>query len=116
MEERRVPIMAGGYQIEKYAQPFGPQVVIKGYRRGPDELEPVNGGYMLTPGIDAEWWGQWMATKGQHMDMIKNGLVFAYEKQADVAAAAKERAKLRSGLEGIRPDELPKEITTADRR
>jgi hypothetical protein len=61
------------------------------------------GGHGITPGVDKAFFDAWLAV---HKDsaVVKKGLIFAHEKENSAQAMAKERARNKSGLEGIDPN------------
>ena len=88
----------------------GPIAVIEGtaYPVGapPPNMPPpprMEGGYALTFGVDKDLWDQWAK---EHADcaMIKNRLVFAFEKTDTVKGKAKEGGDVDSGLGPLIPD------------
>jgi hypothetical protein len=68
----------------------------------------IIGDYAITPNIPEELWSLWMA---QHRDdmMVINRMIFAYSSNK-IAGAAKEHAGLRSGLERLDSQKLPKAL------
>ncbi len=62
----------------------------------------VIGGHGITHGVDAEFFEAWM---GAHKDYepVKQGLIFAHAKEANVRAEAKEKAKNKNGFEQLEP-------------
>jgi hypothetical protein len=112
--EVTVPVLGGGLRTEKRADPI-PGKVIEIY--GPQKVfgeEPkclVVAGYALTPNVPIEDWKLW---KEQNADshLLKNKLLFAYESPERAQAAAKEHAKVKSGLEPL--DMSMKTVRSAD--
>ena len=51
--------------------------------------------------ISADDWSYIEKTYGPHMEIFKNGLIFAQARKADALDAANERAELRHGLEPV---------------
>jgi hypothetical protein len=66
----------------------------------------IVGGHGLTEGVDKEFFDAWMA-KNKHLHFVKEGHLFAHEKEVNTKAQAKERAKEKTGLEQLNPDEKP---------
>ena len=60
------------------------------------------GGYGVTT-IDKDAWDMW---ESEHKDFpaLTNGAIFAVKKQADVAPAAADRSKEKTGFEGMEPE------------
>ena len=51
--------------------------------------------------ISADDWSYIEKTYGPHMELFRNGLIFAQARKADALDAADERAELRHGLEPV---------------
>jgi len=64
----------------------------------------VIGGFALTPNVPAEIWEVWLE-QNQDSDIVKHGLIFAYEKPSMAQGEAKEKKELKSGMERIKPDD-----------
>ena len=60
-------------------------------------------GFALTPNVDEEEWEAWLANGGAKMDMVRNGLLFAYASLGDVKAACQDGRDKRTGLEPLDP-------------
>lgn len=58
-----------------------------------------------TVGVNKVLWDQW---KKQHPEMIKQGLIFEYKDEADFIAKSHDVRQIRSGVEPLNPDEMPK--------
>ena len=68
------------------------------------------GGFMLTPGIDAELWAAVVQKYGS-MAMFRNGLIFYTGSAKDAKHEARNRKDLRSGMEPVDPEKtLTKEF------
>lgn len=61
----------------------------------------IIGGHGLTE-VSKDLWDAWYAAN-KELTFVKKGLVFASVKEADAKAQAKERAKNKTGLEGLDP-------------
>lgn len=109
METHSEPVMGGGVREAKSARQIGGTVKLNGnavpFGKRPDH--PIVAGYALTHGIDKEFFDKWLE-QNRDSDIVKNSLVFAYDKGDSVRDAAKEHAKARSGLEPIEPDTDPR--------
>ena len=95
-------------EVEYYKS--GPAVVIQGtsYPVGtpPPNMPPpprMEGGYALTFSVDKDLWDEW-AKENADSAMIKNRLVFAFEKTDTVKGKAKEGGDVDSGLGPLIPD------------
>ncbi len=101
------PVMGGGMEKFLRSEPMGARVKINGpahpYGVIP-EHRPI-GGYALTFNVDADFWDEWLK---QYHDsaLVKNEMIFAFEKPADTAAKAKENHTERSNMEPLRPGKL----------
>lgn len=120
MEETQEPVMGGGFRSVKVARQVGDTVRINGNAH-PQDKAPIQTivqgtGYALTPGVDKEFWDAWLVANKDHM-AVRNGLIFAHEKEASAVAEAREKKSVRSGLERLDPDKLPRgieKVKTAD--
>lgn len=79
-------------------------------------------GYALTPRVPVDFWNDWLKQNADS-DLVKNHVVFAYAKDEDVVAAAKDQRGFRSGVQpldvkstGDRKDaRVPKGVTKGRR-
>lgn len=73
----------------------------------------VQGGYGLTFGVDKDFWDAWLR-QNANSDLVKNRLIFAAagDKAAD---QAREQEEIRSGLEPLDPEKLPKGLERVKR-
>lgn len=115
MVETQEPVMGGGFRAVKIAQERPERVTLNGFSH-PQNRAPnaqIVEGFALTYGVDAEFWNVWKAQNAQS-DVVKNGLIFAHEKPVNAEAEAKDKKTLRSGLERLDPNKLPKGIQKSD--
>lgn len=119
-----VPVLGGGMREEAIAEVIGDPIVIHGPQK-PFGAEPkciVVAGYALTSNVPIETWQEWKKQNADS-DLLKNKLLFAYETPERATAAAKEHAKVRSGLEPLDmsmksvkgPDGSPRLVASDDR-
>lgn len=106
----------GGTRKVKTAVELPQRAILNGWSH-PQNKAPgcllVNG-FAITSGVDKDLWDLWLS-QNKDSDIVKNGLIFAHEKEANATAENKEKAKVRSGLERLDPDDLPnKRIKTDD--
>lgn len=120
MEDYQEPVMGGGWKTVKRAVEFGQRYLLAGVA-APHGMSPVAQmatGYALTHNVDAEFFAEWLKQNADS-DVVKNRLIFAAPKPADVADRAKENEKTRSGLEPLVPDSdprIPRQVKTATGR
>ena len=98
--EENEPVLGGGTRKVTRFYPKGDPVKLNGYA-APFGQAPkclVVGGYALTPGVDAEFWEEWWAFHQQD-DLVRNKILFAYERQDRTEAVAREHRSTKSGLE-----------------
>ena len=76
-------------------QPGGKRIVLAG-ANSPNAVA----GYGMTPGVDAEFWNHWREAN-KDFPPVKNGLIFAHDREAMVAGQAAEQQHLRSGFEPL---------------
>jgi hypothetical protein len=107
--DHAVPVPGGGTRTEKLARPVGDPVRIHGPAtpHGEAPRAIIVGGYALTSGVPKEFWDAWCAQNKGAM-VLHNNILFAYDKEADTRAAAKEHAKVRTGMEPIDPKAPPR--------
>lgn len=98
------PVLGGGSRAVKIYRPVGNPVRIFGPAKpfGAESTVAIVGGYALTHNIDKDWWDAWYKANAT-TDMVKNKLVFAWEKRDRVEAVAKEQKSILSGLEPLNP-------------
>lgn len=115
MEETQEPVMGGGSRTVRQARQVGESVRINGNAH-PQNKAPrhqiVDGadfGYALTPNVPKAFWDQWLEQNKDHA-AVKNGLLFAHVEHRSVEAEAREKEKVRSGMERLNPEKLPKNI------
>lgn len=107
MEDAQEPVLGGGWRTVKRAVPAG-RVTLKGTGRRVDDPRIV-GGYALTHNVDADHWANWL-TANKDSALVKNGLIFAHVKPAEVEAQARDHREAVSGLEPVDPNNLPAEF------
>lgn len=87
------------------------KVIIKGNALfAPGDANHANnpvliGGYCLTHNVPAEHWETWVSQNRQN-DLVRNSLVFGYEKPDHAVAKARELEGLRTGFERLDPSDL----------
>lgn len=103
------PVMGGGTRTVKLAHPAGEPVHIHGPNApfGEAPKAEVVGGYALTHGVPKEFWDKW-CEQNKGCAILKNELIFAYEKGEDAKAKAKENKAVRTGMEPVNPAEPPR--------
>ena len=87
----------------RFLLPDGRRVLIEGNAaalRGKEKGVLPVGAYGLTR-VAADDWAYIEKTYGPHMEIFKNGLIFARTRKADAADEADERAESRHGLEPV---------------
>lgn len=119
MEEFDEPLMGGGFRRGKKAVRIGEPITVNGCRF-PFGTQPdyrIVAGYALTENVPAEFWKEWLEQNGDS-PVVKNKIIFAYEKIDRVIGVCKENASRLTGLEPINPvgdPRMPKDIRLADR-
>lgn len=71
------------------------------------------GGFGVTFGVPKDFWEEWKA-KHKGFAPLEKSFIFAFEKEADTNALAKEMEDEKTGLEGANPDALPSKLETMD--
>lgn len=64
--------------------------------------------YGLTK-VPRDFWESWFKANS-NLDAVKKGYIFASESRKDLKAEAKEKSDLKTGLERIDPNKLPKGV------
>lgn len=113
---RHEPVMGGGTREVKIAFARAETVTVKGnavaYGRVPNWV--IEEGCGLTPGVNKEFWEKWVEQNADHA-AVRAGLIFAYERHEAAVSEARNRHALKSGLEPLDPQKLPRGIQPADR-
>jgi len=114
MEDHNELVLGGGSRKVKKAVPVPGRITLKGNAFAVDRAPKAEivCGYALTPGVDAEFFEEWLRQNADH-DAVRNGMIFAHMKAEDVSAEAREKKDVKSGLEPINRNKLPKGIETA---
>ena len=98
-------VMGGGTREIKVAERAdnGP-IKIWGNAVAKGQRSPVRivAGYALTPRVPVDAWESWKKDNARSA-MIRNGIVFAYEKTEDAVAKAKDGRQLTSGFQPVDP-------------
>lgn len=99
------PVMGGGIKEVRVARPRGEPILINGtaFPFGQVPNYRIVAGYALTEGVDKDTWDAWLEDN-KNSAMVRNGMIFAYEKTAEAVDAAKDHRKLKSGLEPLHLD------------
>jgi hypothetical protein len=117
MVKKVEPAFGGGVREFEIAQAKPQRVTLNGYA-APWGMSPnciVVGGYALTPNVDAEFFQTWMA-QNKESNLVKNHLIFAYARDNDTSAKAREYEATRCGLEPIDPEKPPQQFRHASQR
>jgi hypothetical protein len=94
-------ILGGGSrEVTQYFR-TGDRIRIFGTNNAPPQNLAL-GGYALTHGVDKELWDAWLELN-KTGDMVRNNIVFAYEKAEMTLGRAKEHRKQATGTEPIDP-------------
>lgn len=105
MQDGFEQVVGGGSRKIKTAVLAADPVRIAGPSTPLNERPKVDvfGGYALTPGINAEFFAEWLKQNADH-DAVRNNLIFAEPKSDSAASHAKEYVSQRSGLEPLNPE------------
>jgi hypothetical protein len=117
MEKTYEPVMGGGTREVDIARVYGTAVRIRGntFPYGTVPNWQIVGGFAITPNVDKNFWDEWLE-QNRELLAVKNRLIFAMPQLDSVVDEAKQMASLKSGLEPLDPQNLPKGIEPADRR
>lgn|GEM_PF-883338 len=72
------------------------------------ERPRMAGGFALTPGVDADFFAEWMQ-QNRLSDFVTQGMIFAHASTSAAIAAAREHRPIASGLEPLSMDEKVKD-------
>lgn len=115
------PVLGGGHREGKRAVQTGDEYILHGTafsleraKMGDFPRHQVAGGFSITTGIPRDFWDEWLS-QNEKSDMVRNGLIFAYDTEMKTRDAAVEREGLRSGLEPLDPDNLPRDVRRVKR-
>jgi hypothetical protein len=109
-------VLGGGTRQGQIAEPREMndihEVRLNGYTvpRGRDRVTQVLGGnigYALTPGVDREFFEEWLR-QNKSMPAVVKGLIFASDSMDTLTKRSKEHAKTKNGLEPIDPKNPPR--------
>lgn len=108
MIPHREPVLGGGIRETEIAEPVGDDILINGVAVafGMAPRHQIVAGFALTDGVDKDAWDAWHKAN-INSPMVKNGLVFAYERPDAVVSEAKNRRDLKSNLEPFVTSEDP---------
>lgn len=116
MEPFREPVLGGGYRESERAVQTGDEYTLHGTAFSIEQAKLGNfprhqtaGGFSITTGIPRDYWDEWLR-QNEKSDMVRNGLIFAYDSEQRTRDAAAERDKVRSGLEPLDPDNPPPDV------
>lgn len=103
------PSPNGARPIKK-AVAFGKEYPVRGpahpYGIAPPGL--LHNGYAITGGVDAEVWDAWYASN-KDGDLVRNNMIAAFAKEAELIAWTKAFAETVSGMEPVDPTRLDRE-------
>lgn len=111
MEDHEEPVMAGGYRIVKRAMVDREPVKLNGPARyiGRDSAHTIISGSGITYNVDADFFAEWMKQNADH-PAVKGKFIYAQSKPGEIEAQARDHRSLKTGLEGIDPNNLPEEF------
>lgn len=109
MKETQEPVMGGGYRATKTAQEREQRITVFGVAH-PQNAAPkceIVAGYAITHDVPKDFWNLWLQ-QNKESAVVKNNLIFAHDTIESTKAEAKEKIAVRSGLERLDPEKLPK--------
>lgn len=83
--------------------------------RGISHMRIAGAEWGITEGIPKDFWEAWKTAK-KDFKFIKGGFIFAQDKAIDAKAAAKEMAGVKTGLERLKPKDLPKNMKDVEKK
>lgn len=72
-------------------------------------VNPLVGQFGLTPDVDKDFIDEWL-TKNADLVFVKTKMIFVQKDQRSAEAEAREKFKLKSGLEPLNPQNAPKGV------
>jgi hypothetical protein len=110
------PVMGGGTREVDEARQHGVVVRLKGntFPFGTVPQHRIIGGFGITEDVSKAFWDEWIAQNKEH-PAVKNRLIFAMPQLDSVIDEAKQMESIKSGLEPLDPQNLPKGIEPAQR-
>lgn len=113
-EQTAEPVMGGGHRDVRVGRKIGDKYVIRGtsipFGQVPKYL--MVGGYALTSGIPEDFWQQWLE-QNKDSDIVRRELIVAHPQMESLEDHCRDNESLRTGLEPIDPQNLPRGIQTA---
>ena len=87
---------------------FGKTVVLNGNAVAAKEApkNPIECGYALTFGVDAEFMAQWLEQNAE-LEAVRNKCIMIHHKTSELSAIVKENEGRKTGLEPMNPNALP---------
>lgn len=115
MQKTHEPVLGGGSREVQVAHETGAEFTLNGWSHPQNKASraTIEGGYALTPNVPKDFWDAWFA-QNKDTDFVKKGLIFAHEKESSTIAEAREKVAVRSGLERLDPNKMPKGVEKSD--
>jgi hypothetical protein len=108
------PVMGGGLRETEIWVPSNSHPPIPLYGNAhPQNMAPIAdiaSGFALTYDVPKDFWDVWVA-QNKTLPAVKNGLIFAQPNARRTKDEAKEKVGLKTGLERLDPNNLPKEFS-----
>lgn len=108
MTKVREPVLGGGWREVPMAQKVS-EVTIHGSAVpfGQMPSHRIVAGYALTPGVPMSFWEKWKEAN-KDSELLKNNILFAYEKADTVKGQAKDFVEFQTGYQPLSPDKDPR--------
>jgi hypothetical protein len=116
LEDTYEPVMGGGTREVKIARQHGVEVRIRGntFPYGTVPNWRIEGGFGITENVDKAFWDEWIE-QNRELPAVKNRLIWAFPDIKSTLEEAKKMESLKSGLEPLDPQNLPRGIEPANR-
>ncbi len=104
-----IPVLGGGLKTVREAYPLEGEVVLHGFMKN-KSAQPhclVVGNFAITDNVPRDFFIEWMEQNKDH-HLVKNGFIFATRRTHDTMKESENRAEMKSGLEQLDPESLPK--------
>ena len=102
-------VMGGGSRTVTRYVDTGKSFTVNGWSHAQNSAPhcTIQEGFALTMGVDKDFWDTWYE-QNKTSALVENNLIWAYEKIADGKDMTKDFAQVKSGLERLDLDNLPK--------
>lgn len=111
--EQKVRVMGGGMDVQKMPMRLPEKVRIKPTTLGHGLIPnyPIVDGWSITEGVPSDFWRKWLE-QNPELDIVKSGMIAAFDSEVDARRYAKDRPFMRTGLEPLAQEKDPRVATS----